>query len=98
MTHAVKPVRERFATKGLAGPVVARAIPMATEEASELVLVAPPALASSRGAGGPAFPAARASLIVLQSGVSGSLIKSAGMATKQVRRRRLVGRVRLSCA
>lgn len=34
-------------------------------------------------AGGPAFPAARASLMVRQSGVSGSLIKSAGMATKR---------------
>ena len=30
MTHAVKPVRERFATKGLAAPVVARAAPSAT--------------------------------------------------------------------
>ena len=30
-------------------------------------------------AAGPAFPAARASLMVLQSGVSGSLIKSAGI-------------------
>jgi hypothetical protein len=39
--------------------------------------------AASLRAGGPAFPAARASLMVLQSGVSGSLIKSAGMATEQ---------------
>src|ERR1035441_9381617 len=45
----------------------------------------PPELATSRDAvvvlGGPAFPAARASHMVLQSAVSGSLIKSAGMAT-----------------
>ena len=44
-------------------------------------------MASSRDvtwrAGGPAFPATRASHMVLQSAVSGSLIKSAGMATKQ---------------